>query len=65
MLTSSLIFSQKMYHRECDRVKNGLARSIPKLRETHIIRDSWTKLNVAPAKIMQVMKVLKPMMTLV
>lgn len=28
---------------------------VPKLRETHIIiRDSWTKLNVAPAKIMQV-----------
>ena len=33
---------------------NGLARMVPKLRETHIIRDSWTKLNVKPAKIMQV-----------
>ena len=31
----------------------GLARSVPKLREIHI-RDAWTKLNVAPAKIMQV-----------
>ena len=30
------------------------ARMIPRLREIHIIRDSWTKLNVTPAKIMQV-----------
>ena len=43
-----------MYARECSRVAKGLARMVPKLRETHIIRDSWTKLNVAPAKIMQV-----------
>ena len=35
-------------------MKSGLARTVPKLRETHTIRDSWTKLNVAPAKIMQV-----------
>ena len=27
---------------------------VPKLREIHIIRDPWTKLNVAPAKILQV-----------
>lgn len=25
-----------------------------KLWETYVLRDSWTKLNVAPAKIMQV-----------
>ena len=37
-------------------MKSGLTRTVPKLRETHIIRDSWTKLNVAPAKIMQVRK---------
>ena len=43
-----------MYARECGRMRSGLARTVPKLRETHIIRDSWTKLNVAPAKIMQV-----------
>ena len=43
-----------MFDRECQRVKNGNARMIPKLREAHIIRDSWIKLNVAPAKIMQV-----------
>ena len=27
---------------------------VPKSSEVHIIRDSWTKLNVAPAKIMKV-----------
>ena len=42
-----------MYDRECQRVSSGNARMIPKLREVHIIRDSWTKLNVSPAKIMQ------------
>jgi hypothetical protein len=45
-----------MYHRECNRVAKGLTRMIPKMREIYIIRDSWTKLNVAPAKIMQVSK---------
>ena len=44
----------KMWLRECDRRSKGTARMVPKLRETHIIRDPWTKLNVAPAKIMQV-----------
>ena len=43
-----------MWIRECDKKKTGHARMVPKLRESHIVRDSWTKLNVAPAKIMQV-----------
>ena len=43
-----------MYGRECLRRDGGHARMVPKLREIHIIRDSWTKLNVTPAKIMQV-----------
>ena len=43
-----------MYGRECERVKQGLTRMVPRLKEIHIIRDSWTKLNVTPAKIMQV-----------
>ena len=43
-----------MYQRECQRRDDGVARMIPRLREIHIIRDSWTKLNVTPAKIMQV-----------
>ena len=45
-----------MYVRECDKMKSGLARTVPKLREIHIIQDSWTTLNIAPAKIMQVCK---------
>ena len=44
-----------MYSRECDRRNKGAARMIPRLREVHILRDSWTKLNVHPAKIMQVL----------
>lgn len=43
-----------MYSRECERAWSGLTRMIPKLKEIYIIRDSWTKLNVTPAKIMQV-----------
>ena len=43
-----------MYQRKCKRRESGHARMIPRLREIHIIRDSWTKLNVMPAKIMQV-----------
>ena len=27
---------------------------VPRLREAYVLRDAWTKLNVAPAKIMQV-----------
>lgn len=43
-----------MYKRECSRVSEGSTRMVPKLKEIHIIRDAWTKLNVTPAKIMQV-----------
>ena len=43
-----------MYQRECKGRESGHARMIPRLHEIHIIRDSWTKLNVMPAKIMQV-----------
>lgn len=43
-----------MYKRECQRVSNGLTRMVPRLKEVYVIRDSWTKLNVTPAKIMQV-----------
>ena len=43
-----------LFDRECQRVIDENARMIPKLREAYIIRDSWIKLNVAPAKIMQV-----------
>ena len=45
-----------MYGCECDRMKNGPTRMVPRLKEIHIIRNSWTNLNVTPAKIMQVRK---------
>ena len=43
-----------LYTRECSRRDVGTARMVPKLRESYVLRDSWTKLNVMPAKIMQV-----------
>ena len=43
-----------LYKSEVVRVNNNQARMVPRLREAHILRDSWTKLNVLPAKIMQV-----------
>lgn len=43
-----------LYKRELDRVSNGLTRMVPRLRESHCLQDAWTKLNVHPAKIMQV-----------
>ncbi|XP_065903644.1 uncharacterized protein [Dysidea avara] len=42
-----------LYARECQRRESGVARQVPKLREAFVLRDSWTKLNVLPAKIMQ------------
>ena len=48
-----------LYARECQRREMGQARIVPKLRETYVLRDSWTKLNVLPAKIMQVVIFLK------
>ena len=38
-----------MYRREVGRAKQQLTRMIPRLKEVHCIRDSWTKLNVSPA----------------
>lgn len=45
---------EDLWYRECERRGKGCARMVPRLREAYILRDSWTKLNVAPAKIMQV-----------
>ena len=43
-----------MYQREVGRAKQTLTRMVPRLKEVHVVRDAWTKLNVSPAKIMQV-----------
>jgi len=44
----------QLYRREVARAKQQLTRMVPRLKEVHCVRDSWTKLNVSPAKIMQV-----------
>lgn len=44
----------EMYKREVNKARQQQTRMIPHLKEIHILRDSWTKLNVSPAKIMQV-----------
>ena len=63
MLYSVLYYSASLYKLEVQYMEGcaphlqrgkGLARMVPKLQETHIVRDSRTKLNVSPAKIMQV-----------
>ena len=48
------MYKKECEKKECERMAKGLARSVPKLREINVIGDAWTKLNVAPAKIMQV-----------
>ena len=45
---------EDMYSREVERMQAGQATRIPKLKESHILRDSWTRLNVLPSKVMQV-----------
>ena len=44
----------RLWKREEERAERGLMSEVPKLKERYIKRDSWTRLNVAPAKIMQV-----------
>ena len=51
----------EMYKREVNRARQQQTRMVPRLKEIHILRDSWTKLNVSPAKIMQVCMVILSM----
>ena len=46
---------ENMYQREIARIREGKCSRVPKLKESHILRDSWTRLNVLPSKIMQVL----------
>ena len=43
-----------MFIREVERAKDGHRRRVPGLKESYVKRDIWTRLNVKPAKIMQV-----------
>ena len=45
---------ESVYRSDLYRAKNGISRRVPGLKYSHIVRDSWTRLNVLPAKIMQV-----------
>ena len=45
---------QDMYQREVQRMRAGCATRVPNLKESHIVRDSGTRLNVLPSKVMQV-----------
>jgi len=47
-----------MYNRDVSRARQQQTRMVPRLKEVHVLRDAWTKLNVSPAKIMQVCFVL-------
>ena len=40
--------------RELQGVEDGKLVRVPGLKESYVHRDSWTRLNVKPAKIMQV-----------
>ena len=42
------------YHRDQERSAKGLGKCVPGLRYSYVQCDCWTRLNVMPAKIMQV-----------
>jgi len=44
-----------MYTQEVDRARQQQTCMVPRLKEVHVLRDAWTKLNISPAKIMQVL----------
>lgn len=45
---------EDMYKRELVRIRSGQISRVPELKESHVQRDSWTRLNVLPSKVMQV-----------
>ena len=45
---------ENVFRADLFRAKNGLSRQVPKLKHSYTVRDAWTRLNVSPAKIMQV-----------
>ena len=49
---------QGLLKREIQRIQSGQLARVPGLKESFVHRDSWTRLNVKPAKIMQVGPVL-------
>ncbi len=45
---------EDVYRADLIRAKNGKSRRVPKLKYSYIVRDACSRLNVLPAKIMQV-----------
>ena len=45
---------EDLFARELRRINDRQPRRVPGLRESYVYRDIWTRLNVKPAKIMQV-----------
>ncbi len=45
---------EAVYKSDLCRAKGGISRRVPGLKFSQVVRDSWTRLNVLPAKIMQV-----------
>uniref|UniRef100_A0A1X7SZ13 Transposable element P transposase-like RNase H domain-containing protein n=1 Tax=Amphimedon queenslandica TaxID=400682 RepID=A0A1X7SZ13_AMPQE len=44
---------ESVYRSDLCRAQKGISRRVPGLKYSYIVRDSWTRLNVLPAKIMQ------------
>ena len=45
---------EEMFEREMQRAQSGSLKRVPGLKESYAYRDIWTRLNVKPAKIVQV-----------
>ena len=45
---------ERLWEREMERSQKGQMVTIPRMKSRYVYRDSWTRLNVTPAKIMQV-----------
>lgn len=45
---------EKIYDQEIERAETGRSSKVPGLKYAFVYRDNWTRLNVKPAKIMQV-----------
>ena len=44
----------RVYESDLYRAQHGIGQQVPGLKYTHVVHDSWTRLNVLPTKIMQV-----------
>lgn len=45
---------EAVYRSDLSRARRGVSRHVPDLQYSYVERDAWTRLNVRPAKIMQV-----------